>query len=41
MSIALVSIVTSLVGIAAVAVFERRPRQVVPVVTSRTRPPPR
>jgi hypothetical protein len=41
MTIALVSFVTSLVGIATVAALEQRPRPVVPVLTSRTRPPRR
>jgi hypothetical protein len=41
MTIALVSFGTSLVGIAALAVLERRPRRVVSVLTSRTRQPRR
>jgi hypothetical protein len=41
MTIALVSFGASLVGIAAVAVLERRPRRVVPVLTTRTRQPRR
>jgi hypothetical protein len=41
MTIALLSFVTSLVGIAAVAVLERRPRRVGPVLITRTRQPRR
>jgi hypothetical protein len=41
MTIALVSFVTSLVGIAVVAVLDQRPRRVVAVLTSRMRQPRR